>query len=321
MRRTFDPDAFIRRIGERLVDKFKDAKAGTTPSTVGSAAEQPVRDQLEQVLPRGLGVGEGFVIDSYGGTSRQQDVVVYERDICPVFSVNRTPQTTYYPCEGVIAVGEIKSRLDGDSLDDAFRKVASAKELRRHDVTDLMPHPTTGEPIPLKRNYLSPRLDSVVRLDEGPEQKERAQIFGFVLAGESRLSRETLVGMFSELSAGLDASVVPNLLVTLDGHAVRWGKVAKGERKEVRKSAAGTYGVTVHKDGPEAWQDSWSAETATHAGGSGPPDPFRMLVRWIRQGAELGRTSDVRSFDRYFEEKRAEQRNSLFAIPRVPPTR
>ncbi len=48
MSRTFDPDAFIRRIGERLVDEFKDAKAGTTPSTVGSAAEQPVRDQLSR---------------------------------------------------------------------------------------------------------------------------------------------------------------------------------------------------------------------------------------------------------------------------------
>ena len=45
MDRCFDPDAFIRRIGERLVEKFKDAKAGTTPATVGSAAEQPVRDQ------------------------------------------------------------------------------------------------------------------------------------------------------------------------------------------------------------------------------------------------------------------------------------
>ena len=93
-----------------------------------------------------------------------------------MFSVNRTAQTTYYPCEGVIAVGEIKSRLDGDSLEDAFRKVASAKELRRYDVTDLMLYPTTGEPIPLKRNYLSPHRDSVVRLDEGPKQKERAQI-------------------------------------------------------------------------------------------------------------------------------------------------
>ena len=93
---AFDPDGFIHRIGRRLVDEFKHAKAGTTPSTVGAAAEQPVRDQLEQVLPRGIAVGEGFVIDSYGGTSRQQDIVLYERDICPVFSVNRTPQTTYY---------------------------------------------------------------------------------------------------------------------------------------------------------------------------------------------------------------------------------
>ena len=82
MDQTFDPDGFVRRIGERIVDEFKHAKAGTTPSTVGAAAEQPVRDQLEQVLPRGIAVGEGFVIDSYGGTSRQQDVVLYERDIC-----------------------------------------------------------------------------------------------------------------------------------------------------------------------------------------------------------------------------------------------
>ena len=235
MDKSFDPDAFIRPIGERLIEKFKDAKAGTTPSTVGSAAEQPVRDQLEQVLPRGVAVGEGFVIDSYGGTSRQQDVVLYERDICPVFSINSTPQTTYYPCEGVIATGEIKSRLDRDSLEDAFNKVASVKALRRHAVADLMPHPTTGKTIPLKRNYLSPQHDSVIRLDEKLEQKEREQMFGFVLAGESRLSRDSLVATFSTLSADIDESLVPNLLVTLDGYAVSWGKIARGERDRGRQ--------------------------------------------------------------------------------------
>ena len=318
MDRSFDPDAFIRRIGERLVEKFKDAKAGTTPSTVGSAAEQPVRNQLEQVLPRGVEVGEGFVIDSYGGTSRQQDVVLYERDLCPVFSINRTPQTTYYPCEGVIASGEIKSWLDRDSLEDAFNKVASVKALRRHAVADLMPHPTTGEPIPLKRNYLSPQHDSVIRLDENAEQKEREQIFGFVLAGELRLSRDSLVATFNALSAGIDESLVPNLLVTLDGHAVRWGKVAKEERKEVRKSGDGTYGVIVSRDGPERWQELWSAATATHVGGSEQSDAFRMLIRWIRQGAELGRTSHVRSFDRYFEAKSTGQSTPLFCIPKSP---
>ena len=66
---------------ERLIDEFEEPRAGTTPSTVGSAAEQPVRDQLEQVLPKRVGVGESFVIDSYDRTSRQQDVILYERDI------------------------------------------------------------------------------------------------------------------------------------------------------------------------------------------------------------------------------------------------
>ena len=83
MVKPFDPDAFIRRVGERLVREFTDAKAATTPSTISTAAEQPVRNQPAQLLPRSITVGEGFVIDSYGETSRQQDVVLYERDICP----------------------------------------------------------------------------------------------------------------------------------------------------------------------------------------------------------------------------------------------
>ena len=74
------------------------------------------RLRMERDVLKRAAVGEGFVIDSYGGTSRQQDVVLYERDICPVFSINKTPQTTYYPCEGVIGIGEVKSSLDGDSL-------------------------------------------------------------------------------------------------------------------------------------------------------------------------------------------------------------
>ena len=312
----FDPDAFIRRIGERLVDEFKDAKAGTTPATVGSAAEQPVRDQLEQVLPRGIAVGEGFVIDSYGGTSRQQDVILYERDICPVFSINRTLQTTFYPCEGVIAVGEIKSSLDRASLQDAFEKVASVKRLRRHVVHDVMPHPTTGEPIPLRRDYLTPHRGAVVRLDEERGAKDGLAIFGFVLAGESRLKHETLVEYFHKFADQLEENVSPNLVVTLDGYAIRWGNIAKGERKEIRQSEDGTYGLTVYKDGPESWQVSWSAETGTHVGGSKVSDAFRLLVRWIRQSAELGRTSDVKAFDRYFEPNTPEEPTPLLSIPK-----
>ena len=318
MDRNFDPDGFIRRIGERLIDEFKDAKAGTTPSTVGSAAEQPVRDQLEQVLPRGIAVGEGFVIDSYGGTSRQQDVILYERDICPVFSINRTPQTTYYPCEGVIAVGEIKSLLDRNSLQNAFEKVASVKRLRRHIVHEFLPNLKTGEPVPLRRDYLTQRDDnSIVSLDEGLDAKERLEIYGFVLAGESRLKHETLVATFRTLAAQVGNSLSPNLLATLDGHAVSWGNIARQERRETHQGENGLYVLTVHKDGPEVWQVTAAAETATNVGGYKNSDAFRLLVLWIRQWAESGRTSGVRSFNRYFEEKSPHKSEPVYLLPKL----
>ena len=83
MKDMFDPDAFIQRIGCRLVEEFEIARNATSPSTVGAAMEQPVRKQLEQILPRGIGVGTGFVIDMYGETSRQNDIVLYGKNICP----------------------------------------------------------------------------------------------------------------------------------------------------------------------------------------------------------------------------------------------
>lgn len=319
MDQNFDPDAFIRRIGERLVAEFGDAKAGTTPSTVGSAAEQPVREQLEQVLPRGIAVGEGFAIDSYGGTSRQQDVILYERDICPVFSINNTPQTTYYPCEGVIAVGEIKSSLDGDSLRDAFEKIASVKRLRRSVVHDFMPHPTTGQPIPMRRNYLMQHDHGIIDLDEGVEatERERLEIFGFVLAGECRVKHETLLEHFRELAAEGGNTLSPNLLLTLDGCAVRWGKMAREKRKEVRRSEDGTYNPLIFEVGSGRWEATLSSETATHAVGSEVSEPFRKLVRWLRLWARVGRTSAVESFDRYFEPNSSGEPRPVVSLPKV----
>ena len=136
-----------------------------------------------------------------------------------------------------------------------------------------------------------------------------------MLAGESRLSRETLVTTCGGLAAGMDESLAPNLLVTLDGQAVRWGKLGKSKREEVHKTAEGTYGLTVYEDGPKAWQECWSAATGTHLGGSEPAEPFRMLVRWIRSGVDSGRTSDIRAFDRYFE-NRSPEASKLLTIPK-----
>ena len=116
MSKAFDPIAYVTLVGQELVAAFQKAGFATSPGQIGSAREVPVREKLMQLLPRGVGVGSGCVIDSFGNTSRQMDVVLYEKEMCPVFAINEDPASTYYPCEGVIAVGEIKSAIDSREL-------------------------------------------------------------------------------------------------------------------------------------------------------------------------------------------------------------
>ena len=165
----FNATDFITRLGHSLIDEFKEARQATTSQLIGEAIETPVRRRLEQVLPRGIAVGSGCVIDSFGNCSRQQDVVLYERDICPVFSINDTPQTTYYPCEGVLAVIEVKSSVATAELKDSFEKIASVKRLRRFDVFDSSP----GEPLVQHRRYEGTRMANMVRFSDPKEMERR----------------------------------------------------------------------------------------------------------------------------------------------------
>lgn len=297
---TFDPDAFVRRIGERLVEEFNDARAATTPATVGSAMEQPVRKQLEQILPRGLAVGSGFVIDSYGGTSRQTDIVLYERDICPIFSINGTPETSYYPCECVVGVGEVKSMLDRRALGDAFNKIESVKKLRRRLVHQRFADPETGERYPIYRSYggLHDTLHDGGLRDISRPPGEFAEVFGFILTGESRLGDETLATTFLELTRAREEALAPNLLVTLDGIVLSWGSVTHEQPGSVVKRD-GKYVYTVPHGGPPRWRIAVSARTAEYLGLE-RDDGFRALVGCIRQIHYHGRTSAISSLDRYF---------------------
>ena len=313
---TFDPDRFIRQIGLDLIQQFTKAKTGTTPATVGSATETPVRKQLQQLLPRGIGVVQGFVIDSYGNTSRQQDIVLFEQDICPVFQINDDPQTTFYPCEGVIGVCEVKSRLDAGSLEDAFAKIASVKALTRYVVPRFMPHPSTGEDVPDTRYYLTWK-DHRSIIDVNETIDAGFDVRGFVLGGESRLVHDSLVERIARLSAGHPSRVSPDLWVSLGGSVISAGNLSKRERQEKYKTDQGTYGVRVHKDGPQGFQATWATEDAALLGGSVHSDPFRTLVNWMRRAAYAGRTSNVKAFDRYFDQRGDAAAASVSVRPRA----
>ena len=280
MDEKFDPFAHVTRVGRNLISSFEGAGSATTPGQVGSAAEVPVRKQLENLLPRGIGVGTGFVIDSYGGTSRQMDVILYEKEYCPTFCVNEDPSTTYFPCEGVIAVGEIKTSIASRELKDSFAKVLSAKKLRRFLRSE---NPNSGNPqnYSVFRKYgsnLSTVGTPTQKYDQ--EQKPLDQIFGFVLAGCLEVTPQTICANFAQLATEYETRLSPNMVVTMDGSILCPLTVPDNRHNPViefsLQDANGIYCVEK------------------------PEGSFPFLLSRISSVFSQGRSVEVSAFERYF---------------------
>ena len=216
-----------------------------------------------------------------------------------MFSINETPETTYYPCECVLAVGEVKSALDGDSLKDAFLKIRPVKRLTRQVIHHVLVDPETGSRYPLYRNYGAMHDGSVRDISKSPG--DLAQIYGFVLAGITRLAAETLAARFLELNREVSDNVSPNLLVVLRGTLLSWGRVTTEQPAEVRKHTDGKHVLTIPHGGPPAYAQQLSAQSADLLGLHHGADTFRELVRCIRDVYRRGRTSDIVSLDHYFK--------------------
>ena len=213
--------------------------------------EQPVRDRLEQILPRGIAVGSGCVIDTSGGTSRQMDVVLFERGLCPVFCINDSPETTYYPAECVLAVGEVKSTIGKRELADSFEKIRSVKALHRA-YTKLESGVYVG------RRYGD--LGSASAHGFYRDHTNKGDILGFVLADKPAITvtlpdpsktnrsapKATLLKHYVENIGELNDDVLcPDLVVFLDG-TVLTPQVAATSQSFARYTPARIRSVLPH---------------------------------------------------------------------------
>lgn len=205
MDKTFSPQQFLDKLAEELIFNFARASGGTTPGLVGSAREHEVRVKLQSVLPTKVAVATGCVIDSYGSTSNQSDVVLFEKDHCPVFSINGDQAATYIPCESVIAVGEIKSALGTAEINDAVDKIAKVKSLRRY-LKDPTCYRSYGSVTPFQ-GASSELFD--------PEHKPMDQIYGFILCHKFSLTPATLADRYAKACSRHPEHLSPNLIVSL----------------------------------------------------------------------------------------------------------
>ncbi|MBK5411545.1 hypothetical protein JFU58_23800 [Pseudomonas sp. TH34] len=95
----------------------------------GAGREEVIKALLKEYLPERFGVDSGFVVDINGKVSSQVDIVIYDRFVAPRFKV--TKNKYLYPCESVVAVGEVKSYMDKSELIDAIGKLKKIGELDR----------------------------------------------------------------------------------------------------------------------------------------------------------------------------------------------
>ena len=213
MERNFDPFEYVEQVGLDLVQDFEKARRATTPGLVGSAMEKSVRRALTTLLPYGAAIGSGCVIDSEHSTSRQIDVVIYERDICPVFCIDDNPETTYYPCEGVIAVGEVKSRVGKSEFDDSVQKIESVKKLKRAFSIAPMQGAPTGRGAFYRHYGTTNSRVSIGSFD--PAVDARGDIGSFILTDKLIVGRKTVEAYYQQRTP-----LYPDRLVSLQDRVV-----------------------------------------------------------------------------------------------------
>lgn len=99
----------------------------------GGEREQGLKSFLETYLPSRYTVSNGEIVDDSGETSRQCDLVIYDKSNCPLLLAGK--EYRVFPAEPVFAVVEVKSVLTSEELRDAVEKIRAAKRLTRENGT------------------------------------------------------------------------------------------------------------------------------------------------------------------------------------------
>ena len=268
----FDPTQFVNRIGRKLVMEFAEASEAGTPGLIGSAREHPARVQLVKLLPPYVSIGSGLLIDSYGEESKQQDIVMYERDFCPVYSINNTPEATYFPIEGVIANGEVKSSVNKKVLFEALDNIRSAKSLRRYV------HKTAEElgSLAYYRNFgMAVPFAPIPSNEFNQDLNFRDQIYSFILCNSFTHSSEAVLNNLVEYQRLYGHECMPNIIISLNNGFIQGMQCDKGILQFSLLAS-----------------DSFAFVPA-------PDQCFSYLVNELRQHICDARTVPLQAFDRY----------------------
>jgi hypothetical protein len=204
--------------------EFERAGKTTHPHSVGEGRELSAIKKLKDILPDGIGVGSGFVIDSFGKVSSQSDIIIYEKNLCLKFN-NTDSRNCYYNCESVIAVGEVKSDLSLSGLKDSIKKLIKIKNLKRYTNNDKC-----------FRKYLSTQDILGAEVEKiNPFSNEKDQIFTFLICKSLKMKIEDIL---EEIKSSTQKKYeYINFIISIEGKCIGYGK-KKEDNKYIRTNSS-----------------------------------------------------------------------------------
>lgn len=132
-------DGWVRDIAQRFDHKLSERRI-TRNTEGGDEFEIALCEQLREILPGGVGVCRGYIVDMYGGKAGD-DVIIYDSASVPTLRGlgGDLHKKDYVPAEAVLAYIEAKQTLyvtpttkqSGQSIAKACAQIAAIKSLRR----------------------------------------------------------------------------------------------------------------------------------------------------------------------------------------------
>lgn len=183
----------------------------------GRARETTLSAYLRQIVPAGFDIETGFVIDTAGAQSFQQDLIIVRHDYHPLFTVGGVK---FFPAEAVAAVIEVKSTLTTQTLDQALANSASVKSLDRT---------AAGENYVVVGGSGGPRVSAV-----NQDQHEH-QIFSLIVAAKSTAPRDSVVDRVIRHLGSTPRRAWPNFVAVAGEYSIGYNASVRSDQTDARE--------------------------------------------------------------------------------------
>lgn len=192
--KDFSVQDLLQASGTRMKQDLQE-RLTSHPAELGRGREEVIRSFLRSYLPKRFEVSHGFAFDATGRTSEQLDIVIADSQICPHFEA--PGGIRFFPCESVVAVGQVKSALTKrQQLKDALANLESVKSLDRS---------ANGKAIDISRQeYIDPLSNHL------------HQIFTFVFVIGQVLHENTMLSEIMDHVLNTAVHLWPNIIFACD---------------------------------------------------------------------------------------------------------